>query len=178
MTNALADFRDDPSWSTAERFLISLAALFSWSLAESYMATAPSAHVGAGLISFLVAFVLAVFLYTKLAELFAGRRYSYREWAVQLAPTLLPLHLTLPAAILMRPLGNSGIVLYEAIKLLILISLIKGLSKELRLMTGWPPWAASLLVLSPWILALVGVAMLFLLLVMVLLAGIVGIAVS
>jgi len=153
-----------------------ISSLASWALAETYIARGTPAQVLFGFLSFATAFVLALFVFAQLAELVRGTRYSYAGWFGGVAPAFTVLHLLLPAAILCRPFGLSGIFFYEIAKVAIVLRLLKLLSHEIRTITGWPVWGATLLAMSPVLLTGLGIALVMALLTAAMLVAMLALA--
>ena len=65
------------------------------------------------------------------------------------AVAFIPLHLTLPLALLCRPLGEAGTLIFIFGKLAIWTLVLQRFVSGLRRLLAWPAWAAGLVVLSP-----------------------------
>ena len=147
--------------------LASLASsLFSYSLAETFMAQPlhPLVRAGAPLawlcINFslqCVAFSLVLGMLYEFLRVFRDQPTPFGPWFSIGVMALLPLHLLLPLALLCRPLGTGGYLIYTLGELGIAAAMIRRWAWGVQMQYEWPLWGAYLLVLSPLLIICLGI---------------------
>jgi hypothetical protein len=137
-------------------------ALLSLSLAEAIMAGSSARELGWVLLSYLLLFCMVLWLFSRLSGLASRAAAPWQGWLVVGTYALFPVHLLLPAALAFRPAGVSGLFLYELVKIGVILSAARRFTEGVEAVNGWPRWAALILLMSPWLLACLGlVFMLF-----------------
>jgi hypothetical protein len=144
-----------PRWTLYSVFFSSL---FSFSLAKTLMASAlvtssrPVPFLGelfANLLLPAMAFMGILVLTYEILRLSKTDPVPFRSWAPIGMAALIPLHLTLPLALLCRPMGVGGLVLYSLAEAVIYLAVIRRWAWGVQTVCAWPLWASYLLVLSP-----------------------------
>jgi hypothetical protein len=151
---ALAEQRRS-SLRTGPTALAAFSALFSAALAESVMVPGTLRDLALAVVLYTLAYGLLVALLRQFSRL-VGATPPAAAWFQAAAIAILPGHLLLPAALIARPLGSAGIVLYEGAKIMIGFVLARRGVAVLIHLLGWPAWAALLLLVSPFLIGLAG----------------------
>ena len=144
--------------------LVLTGSLLSATLAE--LVVFPLHHAGFGFryFSFLLAFVLTAFLFHQVSRLTLTHESSFGQWINAGAIAMVPLNLLLPSALLFQSAGPAGIVGYELCKMVIGWAVVRRWLWVIEAITRWPSWACLLLLVGPFIAAIIfGVFMMVLL---------------
>jgi hypothetical protein len=136
--------------------LAALSAITSYALADSVAAQLNTTYFATSVGSLLIGWLAITAYFQQTARLFSDTQRPYVVWLRAGAVALLPLHLCLPAALLTRSWGDAGFIVYELAKLVFVLSVFKRWRWSVEALTGWPPWACALLLLSPIVLACIG----------------------
>jgi hypothetical protein len=139
-----------------------LSAAFSMALSETIILSESPSRLAFNTVSLTFGLSLTVALFFELSRAAGKDQADWREWITAGAFALAPLHLTLPFALLGVGFGTSGVIFYELSKLFLLVTVAKRWLLTVRMLNSWPAWAATLLLLAPAILGLIGMGFLML----------------
>jgi hypothetical protein len=152
--------------------LVLTGSLLSAALAERIMFPSHSTGFGLTYFSFLLAFVLTAFLFHQVSRLILNHDSSFGQWVNAGAIALVPLNVLLPAALACQNIGNSGAVGYELLKIVIGWAVMRRSLWAIEAITRWPSWACLLLLVGPFIVAIIVGAFMMVLLGSVLLVAV------
>lgn len=141
--------------SAVSMALVLAGSLLSATLAEWVMFPSHLTGFGMTFVSYLLAFVLMVFLFHQVSRLILNRDSSLRYWIQAGVVALVPLNLLLPAALACQNLGNSGVIGYEFIKVVAAWAMVRRWLWGIESITRWPSWACLLLLVGPFIFAII-----------------------
>jgi len=135
--------------------LVLTGSLLSATLAELIMFPAHLTGFGLTYFSFLLAFILTAFLFHYVSRLILNHDSSFGQWVHAGAISLVPLNLLLPAALMGQNFGNSGVAGYELFKIVIGWAVLRRSLWAIEAITRWPSWACLLLLVGPFIVAII-----------------------
>lgn len=138
----------------------SFSALLSAALAENVLVPISIQNLALAFTSYLAGYALLVFVVQQIGRMIAGQTPATPEWYRAGAIVILPAHLLLPAALICRPLGIPGLLIYELFKVAVLAWMVRRGTWAVQALLRWPSWAAMLLALSPLILGILAVFLL------------------
>ena len=142
--------------STAQLIGLLASTVLSVSLAET-IAIAGSGRLWAqSAATFGAAIFLWLILYYGISKQAMARTAPFGDWFAAAVLAGLPLHLLLPAALLLRGHGVPSLTIYELVKYLVLLSVAKRIVLAIETLNGWPPWKAFFLLLAPFVFGAVG----------------------
>jgi hypothetical protein len=101
------------------------------------------------LIGFLAASGL---MYGVLRVFFARAALPWQDWWKASAVAVIPVHAVLPLALLCRPFGATGLILYTVGEFIVLWVVLRRWTRGTQALSGWPVWGCVLVVLSPLVL--------------------------
>jgi hypothetical protein len=153
--------------TSLKRWAVLISAMGSYALAETFLAQPlqNSPHFAPGmtlLLNFLLpftAFFLVLALTFEIRRIIQTSTLPFHTWFSAGVIAVIPLHLLLPLALLCRPLGMGGLLIYTLGECLIATAVIRRGAWGVETLCEWPLWAAYLLILSPLLMAC-GVVML------------------
>ena len=144
-----------PGWT-----LVLFSEIFSAALAECVMAPLTIAKLPLDLLLYGSAALLMTFLFQRISSWFSPRPARFAAWLRSAAIVLLPVELLFPAALLFSPAHAGGLICFELFKWPVLYWILRRGTWAVEHLNGWPRWAAVALLLSPYVLALLGIFLL------------------
>jgi hypothetical protein len=138
--------------------VVFVSSLFSYALAKTLMASAlvdPSRTIpflGELVLNLLLpalAFFGILTIIYEIVRLVWAEPMPFRPWLTAGIAALVPLHLTLPLALVCRPMGTGGLMIYTLVEAVICLAVIRRWAWGIQTICNWPLWGAYLLVLSP-----------------------------
>jgi hypothetical protein len=144
------------SSAISKLILLLMSSLLSVSLAETLAISGGRADWGRAFFTFGAAFWVWTFLFYKLSKIFSKSVAPFSKWFIAGVHATLPLHLALPAALVFHGPKPASMLVYELAKALIFFAIAKRSVHALETLNGWPSWAATLLFISPFLIAVFG----------------------
>jgi hypothetical protein len=142
---------------------IFLSILFSYALAKTLIAhplQAVSYEMSPAPALFIMHFALqalsvwfGALMMSRVARLATGERSEFAYWFSIGIVALIPVHLVLPLALLVRPLGAFGRILYACGEIALWGVSFRRWAWAAQARYKWPFWKALLVVLSPFLLS-------------------------
>jgi hypothetical protein len=148
----------------ATLFAALLSSIFSYALAKALLVSQMNQMLGGGSmpaasVVFVMNFSLQVigffsvaFIMSRIARLVTGEPSAYVFWVAVGCLALLPLHLTLPLAMICQPLGQAGRLIYAFGAISLWGMVIRRWAWGAQNRYAWPFWGALLVVLSPFLI--------------------------
>jgi hypothetical protein len=136
-----------------------LAVIVAWTLGEVVMAPMLRSYLALLMVSNGFCFAAVLIWYYRMNRLFPSTWTRLGDGVVALSQAIAPLQLLLPFGLLAHAAGDSGPLLYELAKAGVVISLLPRTTEALQKLTGWPAWAATLLMITPAVLAAVALVL-------------------
>jgi len=135
--------------------LVLTGSLLSAALAERLIFPFHRVGFAATWVSFLLAFVLTALLFHQVSRLILNRDSSFGQWIHAGTIALVPLNLLLPAALVCQNFGNSGAAGYEVFKIVVGWAVLRRWLWAIEAITRWPSWACLLLLVGPFLAAII-----------------------
>ncbi len=137
--------------------LACVSGLVSYSLAETLLtsatrAMAPLAFFTVNLCLQAFGFFSILFIIHQIARLTRNKPVPFRPIFSVGVIAFIPIHLTLPLALICRPLEGGGLFLYALGELALWMVVLRRWTSGLHNLFGWPSWASMLVVLSPFLI--------------------------
>jgi hypothetical protein len=142
-----------------------LSTFFSYALAKTYLVahlphSLSSGRVPSAAVLFLfsistgmLGFYSCTFLMSRVARLATGMPAALSDWFSLGILAILPLHLTLPLAMLCRPLGGGGRLIFALGEISLWGLILRRLASGVQFRYQWPFWGGLLVVISPFLLS-------------------------
>lgn len=136
--------------SRLQAILMLLSGVLSWTLAEVLMAPVLKPMTALLLIAYAGAVAGLLGWYYRINRLFDSPWHDVRDALPAYAGALLPLHLLLPVSLACRGGESAGpLLVYELVKLSVVLMVLTRLSRMIEGLTGWPKWGGVFVAWSP-----------------------------